>query len=39
MKPNLNELLKIFLDLDLEFVVIDGFASALHGSSTRIKIK
>jgi predicted nucleotidyltransferase len=33
MKPNLNELLKVFLGLDIEFVIIGGFAAALHGSS------
>ena len=33
MKPNLNDLLKVFLDLDIEFVIIGGFAAALHGSS------
>lgn len=33
MKPNLNDLLKVFLDLDIDFVIIGGFAAALHGSS------
>ena len=33
MKPNLNDLLKVFLELEIDFVIIGGFAAALHGSS------
>jgi predicted nucleotidyltransferase len=33
MKPNLNKLLQLFLDQNIDFVVIGGIAAALHGSS------
>lgn len=33
MKPDLNKLLQVLLENNIDFVLIGGFAGALHGSS------